>query len=273
MEFEGYTIEEPQAGVFAIDDEKGDSMYLIVGSEKALLIDTCLMKPDILPMLKTLTDKPIELALTHAHIDHMYHCGEFDRVYLHENDIAAWKSGALVFLYYSGCLMFHLLPKKNGVGRFIPLMEGSVIPLGDNDVQVVPAFGHTPGSCIFVDTKHEMLFVGDAIGNGGASAWMWLPASSVTSEYQKSLKAMLENLKPFETYRFLGGHRPNTLPTPELPEGQPITIQCIRDMDVLCSMMLDHSIEPVEKQRQSLLTIWQYAYGTTGIWVTKGKIK
>lgn len=172
MKFNGYTIEELQSGLFAIDDEKGDSMYLVVGSEKALLIDTCMMEPNLSPMLKMLTEKPIELALTHAHIDHMYHSSEFKKVYLHEKDIAAWKQGTLKLLLYAGFAMFHVPSKKVDITSFTPINEGMTIRLGDNDIHVILATGHTPGSSIFVDTKHKILFVGDAIGNGGASAWM-----------------------------------------------------------------------------------------------------
>ena len=112
MEFEHYTIEELKPGLFAMDDENGDSLYLIVGEEKALLIDTGLMREDIMPMLKSLTDKPIELALTHAHIDHMYHAPEFATVYLHEADIEAWRKGILRVLMLAGFQMFHVPYRK-----------------------------------------------------------------------------------------------------------------------------------------------------------------
>ena len=273
MDYKNYTIEELDTGLFAINDEKSDSMYLIVGTEKALLIDTCMMEEDILPMLRTITDKPIELALTHAHIDHMYHSNEFQTVYLHEKDIHAWLHGVLKFVYFSGCLMFHLPYKKYNVKHFIPITEESVISLGGNDIHLILATGHTPGSSIFVDTKHQTLFVGDAVGNGGASAWMWVPGCSNISEYRESVIALLNKLKPYESYKFLGGHHQNNLPATEIPVDQTLDIQCVKDMAVLCSKMLDHTIEPVNQQKQAVYTVWQYAYGSTGMWVTKNRIK
>ena len=66
---------------------------------KALLVDTGVQEGKILPMLKSLTDKPISLALTHAHIDRMYHADEFEEVFLHERDIKAWHGG---IMYASG---------------------------------------------------------------------------------------------------------------------------------------------------------------------------
>ena len=272
MEKKDYTIQELQLGLFAIDDAKGDSMYLIVGGEKALLIDTCMMEGDLLPMLKTLTDKPIELALTHAHIDHMYHAGEFRTVYLHRRDIAAWRKGLLRLMIVFGFSMFHMPRKRYRVRRYIPLDDHIVIDLGGNQIHVILAPGHTPGSCIFVDDAHRALFVGDAIGNGGASAWMWLPGSSNIGAYRDSLETVLKKLKPYESYRFLGGHRPQTLPTEDAPGGHPLNMQSVTDMVALCAKMLDHSIEPVTEERLFILKTRQYAYGITGLWVTKSKI-
>lgn len=269
----GYTVEEIRPSLFAIDDEKADSMYLIVGTEKALLIDTCLMEPDILPMLKTLTDKPIELALTHAHIDHMYHSEEFDTVYLHEKDIAAWKRGSLKLLMLAGYAMFHMPRKKFNVARFVPITEKTVLDLGGVIIRVIAAPGHTPGSCIFVDDEHKALFMGDAVGNGGATAWLWLPDSLNIGAYRDSLETLQKKLEPYETYHFLGGHRPQTFPTADAPEGRPLNLQSVRDMYTLCGKMLEHAVEPVGKQKQSILTVWQYAYGITGMWVRKCKIR
>lgn len=272
MQAQGYTIEELRPGLFAIDDENAASMYLIVGSDKALLIDTCIMKPDILPMLRTLTDKPIELALTHAHIDHMYHSEEFDTVYLHKNDIAAWKKGTLWVLVKTGCLMFHVPDKTYDVTHFIPVTQDTAIDLGGNIIHILPAFGHTPGSCVYVDDVHGALFTGDAFGNGGASAWMWLPGSLSIGEYRRNLEVALEKLQPYEAYDFLGGHRPNTFPTEDAPLGLPLNIQSVRDMHTLCTKLLERSVEPVAAERFFILKSRQYAYGCTGMWVTKSKI-
>ena len=61
---DGYEIEKIDEGLWAIDDKMGCSMYLVEGKNKALLVDTGVQEGKILPMLKSLTDKPISLALT-----------------------------------------------------------------------------------------------------------------------------------------------------------------------------------------------------------------
>lgn len=273
MKYENYTIEELQPGLFAIDDAKDNSMYLIVGTKKALLIDTCCMEDPILPMLRTLTDKPIELALTHAHIDHMYHSDEFKTVYLHENDIAAWKWDSLKLVTALGHMMFHMPYKKYNVKRFIPITENTIIDLGGNKISVIHAFGHTPGSCIFVDKEHTTLFMGDSIGNGGGPVWLWLPGSSDISVYRKTLARLIKNLEPYKTYRFLGGHRPQTFPSQTEPKGHPLNIAVVRAMHILCSKILTNKIQPVSKQKYFIVTAWRYVYGSAHILVCRDKIR
>ncbi len=273
MEFKGYKIEELQAGLFAICDEKTDAMYLIVGEQKALLIDTGTMKPDIMPMLRTLTDKPIELALTHAHIDHMYHAGEFNTVYLHKNDIAAWKKGVLQILMLAGFAMFHVPAKRFQVSGYIPVSEETKIDLGGVQVRVVDAPGHTPGSCVYVCDALQTVFMGDAVGSGGPTAWLWLPGSLHIGAYRDHLKQLQEKLEPFASYRFLGGHSMIDFVPEDMPDFVPLSLKTVKDMYTLCEKMLSGSIEPKTKQKQALMTVWQYAYGTAGMWVTKRKIR
>ncbi len=256
-----------------MDDENGDSLYLIIGDEKALLIDTGLMQEDIMPMLKSFTDKPIELALTHAHIDHMYHAPEFSTVYLHMADIEAWRKGMLQVLMLAGFRMFHVPFRRFHPARYIPITEDYNIDIGGNVIHVLTAAGHTPGSSIFVDEKHQCLFMGDAVGNGGASAWMWLPGSLPIGSYRENLISLQNKLKRYSGYQMLGGHRMNTFPTDDKPQGQPLHIQSIEDMITLCSLMLTHKVAPIDTKRMFIFRTLQYQYGDTGMWVRKSKVK
>lgn len=69
----GYRVEQRGDGLWALDDERQASMDLVEGTECALLIDTGMCRESPLPVLRMQTDKPIDLALTHAHVDHMEH--------------------------------------------------------------------------------------------------------------------------------------------------------------------------------------------------------
>ena len=53
---------------------------LIVGRDRALLLDTGLGNFDMMEIVRRITDKPVMLVLTHAHSDHMGGIGQFQEI-------------------------------------------------------------------------------------------------------------------------------------------------------------------------------------------------
>lgn len=56
--------------------------YLVVGSERAVLIDTGCGIGDLRSFVEQLTDKPVTVLLTHGHLDHAPGAVQFDEVYM-----------------------------------------------------------------------------------------------------------------------------------------------------------------------------------------------
>lgn len=146
-------------GVWRIDDWFSSSCYLIEGQDKALLIDTGLGEGNLAELVTSLTNLPVEVAITHPHGDHMHWVDSFDRVYLHKDDIALMREESDVFP-----ATFRY--PNNSHTEFIPIEEGTKIHLGDIDVEVWELSGHTAHSVVFVDRSHKCIFTGDAIGSG-----------------------------------------------------------------------------------------------------------
>ena len=71
---------------YAINEYGLNAMFLIVGSEKALLIDTGTGVCNLPAVVKFLTDKPLMVALTHGHPDHAGGNGFFEEIYCHPDD-------------------------------------------------------------------------------------------------------------------------------------------------------------------------------------------
>ena len=53
-----------------IEDLCGTKMYLVEGSERAVLIDTGIGLGNICKYVRKLTSKPLTVLITHGHVDH-----------------------------------------------------------------------------------------------------------------------------------------------------------------------------------------------------------
>ena len=61
-------------------------MYLLLGKEKALLIDTGYGFTDIPSAIKEITDLPLTIVNTHGHLDHIHGNHMYEKVYLSKKD-------------------------------------------------------------------------------------------------------------------------------------------------------------------------------------------
>ena len=82
-------VSEIAPDTYAINEFGLAAMYLAVGSERALLIDTGCGLTDLPALVRRFTDKPLDVMLTHCHPDHAGGIGWFDRIYLHPDDFPA----------------------------------------------------------------------------------------------------------------------------------------------------------------------------------------
>lgn len=150
-----------------------DALFLLEGSEKALLIDTGTGVFDLPALVRSLTDKPLITALTHGHVDHAGGIKWFDEVYLHPEDhkmareLAVENRQGYVRTIMSMADGLYSLGPENVIDgscdtKLLPLREGDLLHLGDRDVAVYETPGHTAGSVSFLDVRERILFSGDA---------------------------------------------------------------------------------------------------------------
>lgn len=265
-----YTVEQLAPAVWAIDTDRDESLYLVCGSERAALIDTGSSPQPLGPVLRTLWQGPVELVLTHAHFDHMYHANAFGRVTLHEREAAAW--GVLRAVAAAGVLGSGRCPRHYPVRAWHTVRQGDVIPLGGRELRVLDAPGHTPGSMILVDEADRLLFTGDAFGSG-SYAWMWMPGCSCLSEYQRMLEGLIPQLEPYESFRMLGGHRRQGTPCEADRDARPLTLDTVRAMQALCEKILRGECAPQKTERNFGFTTQLYRAGPAAMVLRPGKIK
>ena len=169
-----------QPNVFGLLTESADGMgdpwmYLIVGPEKAMLIDTGFGIGDLKGLCETLAPgKELIVVNTHAHPDHAYGNAQFDRVYCHEFDVLMMEgqnAHMWDYLFEHGdreqgrCIWAEF--DRNDIIPFCPFEiigcpDGHEFDLGGGHiVELIHMGGHTAGSCGFLDKTTKSLFTGD----------------------------------------------------------------------------------------------------------------
>ena len=81
-----YKSEKIFPDTWRIIDAFDEALYLIEKQNHAFLIDTGMDHDSLNDYVKTLTDKPVVVLLTHGHIDHIGRCGEFETVCMSTKD-------------------------------------------------------------------------------------------------------------------------------------------------------------------------------------------
>ncbi len=77
-----FKTEQLSERLIRITDITGVCCYLVIGSEKAVLLDTCTGYGDLLSCVREFTQKPLFVLLSHGHYDHIGGAGQFDTVYM-----------------------------------------------------------------------------------------------------------------------------------------------------------------------------------------------
>lgn len=161
-------------------------MYLLEGSEKALLIDTGWGAGNLREFVERLTDKPILVTNTHGHLDHSGGNGEWESVMM--------LPGARDDLYTCRRLPFDVskLPHPDYERRIVH--DGDVIDLGGRTLELMDISAHSNGSLAYLDRKNGYLFVGDEIESAQVLMYDTDPIPGRTFDLDQRLRAHHANL-------------------------------------------------------------------------------
>ena len=258
-------VENLYPGLWRIDDYFMSSCYLVEGADRALLIDTTMAEVDLKAIVAKLTDKPVSVAITHPHLDHMMHAHAFSPVYVHPQDIermpdilAECSQVNTVAKMFPNTARHRWPEGFTSLPQAQPIRDGETIDLGGG-VVIEAAYlgGHTPNHMAFIDRAHRCVFTGDAIGSGYVVGVNYKEGQfTQTYEwYHRNLCAFAERIEPCEEYTFFGGHfiQENSC-VDEMQEdylnGQseffvPLSAEVLRDMITLCEEILDHRHDAV----------------------------
>lgn len=105
--------------------------------------------------------KPAMLLNTHCHLDHVFGNKFIAETYNLSLQLHEKEKSVLSFAPTSG-LMYNM-PFDNYAGAFIELKEGDSILLNKDELLVIEAPGHSPGSICFYCSKQKFIIGGDVL--------------------------------------------------------------------------------------------------------------
>lgn len=129
--------------------------YLLLGKQRALLIDSGLGVADIRKITDQLTALPVTVIATHVHWDHIGSHGSYTDVLVHEREYS-WLNGEFPLplnvvkqqLMKEPCSFpgdFHLDAYTVWQGNAGIVRDGDILDLGGRHIRVLHTPGHSPG--------------------------------------------------------------------------------------------------------------------------------
>jgi glyoxylase-like metal-dependent hydrolase (beta-lactamase superfamily II) len=182
------TISSLDKGVWVVETADMTTMYIVEGTERAMLIDTGTKCDSLDRIVRRITSKPLDVVITHNHIDHAGNIRYFDEVYMHPLD-STIRMG----------IEFH--------GKYRWMKEGDVFDLGNRKMEVFLMPGHTPGSIILIDRSINTCFSGDAFGSG--QVWLQLRPHVPMTTYYESCLRMEKIMQEQDITKIYCGHYPH----------------------------------------------------------------
>lgn len=222
--------------VWQINDHGTANIYLVEGSDSALIIDTGIGAADLVSTVRKITEKPLIVVNTHGHPDHVGANYQFEKVYIHKADAEAARSfmGDESREQMGNTMAQGATPAEGEKyagpiheTRLVPVSEGHFFHLGNRMIEVIETPGHTPGGICLLDRENKLLFSGD---NNNTLVWLFLDGCLPLSTYLQTLEKQAAMLAGFDT--LLPGH------------GPPIASAFILDQIACVSEILDGSCDP-----------------------------
>ena len=170
---------------YLIEDDRNATGYVIVGKDKALVVDTCFGFEDYAEVVASITALPTVVVNTHAHMDHCGGNGYFEKAYIGEEEIPAYSAPKTT--------------RKTDAPPVCPaeiMRDGDIIDLGDRKIEAIHFAGHTPGALCFLDRKERVLYTGDSVL--GRTVYLFMPNSVSVSQMKKSLLHLNEFRDEFD---------------------------------------------------------------------------
>lgn len=176
-------IREIGPGIWLMDEAHEATGYLVIGEDKACVIDTMNGYNDLKKAVREITDKPVFVINTHGHPDHIFGNMWFEQAYLHPADLELARTFAENPEFVRICEEHHA-----SMPPFSPIREGDIFDLGGRHLEVYELPGHTPGGIVLLLREDRILFTGDGINH---HLWMQLDGCTTMDALVKNLDRIM----------------------------------------------------------------------------------
>jgi glyoxylase-like metal-dependent hydrolase (beta-lactamase superfamily II) len=170
-----FSVTAMEPGVFQIGEplhEEDVNSTLVVGADRAVLIDTGMGIGDLSAVVASLTDRPVQVVNSHAHWDHIGANWRYDQIAIHAAEADRLPVGVgsdRIARAFTARSLTGPLPEGTDVAKLtIPpsrattiLLGGETFDLGGRTLEVIHAPGHSPGGIVLLDRANGVLFSTD----------------------------------------------------------------------------------------------------------------
>ena len=220
-------------GIVHITDVMGVSFTLIEGEKRAVLFDTGYGMENVNAYVKTLTEKPLLVYLSHGHHDHMLGAAWFENTRMCREDTDEFlertaakqreqvrKQAEEINVPVPDSFMDREIPTPEAIrfdgktGTFDSLTED----LGGMKINIIRVPGHTPGSIVIHIPVYDLLLTGD---DWNPCTWMWFPSSLGADSWRDNMLSLINALEEGqgrEIRKILCSHQPAERAGNELKE-------------------------------------------------------
>lgn len=194
---QGYEVRALDERTWGIRDPGDVLMYLVCGTERAVLVDSGYGAGDLAALVAQLTALPVTVINTHGHPDHVLGNGQFTEALVAAADAPVLDAFArpevvdTMRAHFSarwGVPPAQLAAWPGAPAAVWPLHDGQRIALGGRTLEVIATPGHTPGSVCLLDHATRWLFTGDTLLAG--TLWLHLRESLPLAVYYQTLQRL-----------------------------------------------------------------------------------
>lgn len=220
LEKDYFKVIKMENDIYRICEPQNIYTTVILGKEKALVIDTGHGFGNVRKVIEEITDLPLIVVNTHSHLDHVGGNYNFDEVHINFKELPNYyynqKEKDLMIKSFEKLLKtkgIQMWPdefdKENFLTtttkKFLPLENHQIIDLGDRKIELIEVPGHTIGHMALLDQKTGILFSGDAVST---ALWLYYENGITLEAYCENL----EGLKKYPIKGFLSAHVQKILP-------------------------------------------------------------